>query len=286
MNTILGAIVGDEAGSIYEFNNIAWQRCYQDDFTLLDDRCFATDDSIMTVAIMKALTEYDKDPTQDLRKLAIKYMQELGRKFDVDHKLSFGTRFESWIYSKKPKPYGSFGNGSAMRVSAVGWYARTEDEVKQLSAAVTDISHNHEEGLKGAEATAMCIFLARTAHSKEEIKQYVIDHYYDLNQPNYDINYLRENYYFNETCQRTVPEAISCFLNSNNFKDALIKGISIGGDCDTLCAILCSIAEAFYGVPDDLRDKAMFKLDPYMQNIVIEFTETVKNRNYNYEKLL
>jgi len=277
MKNILGAIIGDMTGSIYEFNHFDWEYFYQEGFTLLEDKCFATDDSIMTLAIMKALTEYHKDKSPDLRKLTVKYMQELGRRFDTDHHLGFGGRFETWIYSDKPEPYGSYGNGSAMRVSSVGWYASSIDEVKELTKAVTDVTHNHEEGLKGEEATAMCIYLARTAHSKEEIKKYVIDNYYDLTK--YDLQYLRENYIFNESCQKTVPEAIYCFLRSENFKDALLKGLSIGGDSDTLCAIMSSISEAFYGSPDDLNEKAFSKLDPYMQEIVTEFTEICNERN-------
>ena len=277
MNNILGAVIGDMTGSIYEFNHFDWEYFYTEDFKLLEDKCFPTDDSIMTIAIMKAIVEYDKNPSSDLGALTVKYMQELGRRFDTEHELGFGGRFETWIYSDKPEPYGSYGNGSAMRVSAAGWYGRTEEEVKTLAKAVTEVTHNHEEGLKGAEATAMCIFLARTGHSKDEIKQYIIDHYYDLTK--YDLQDLRENYIFNESCQKTVPEAIYCFLNSEDFKDAIIKGLSIGGDSDTLCAIMCSIAEAFYGSPEDLNTRALEKLDPYMQNIVKEFTEICNNRN-------
>lgn len=274
MNNILGAVIGDMTGSIYEFNHFDWKMFYQDDFILLEDKCFATDDSVMTIAVMKAFIEYHKDKNKDLRQLAIKYMREIGRMFNDEEELGFGGRFESWIYSDKPEPYGSYGNGAAMRISAVGWYAQTEDEVKEFSKAITDITHNHEEGLKGAEATAMCIFLARKGYTKDEIKKYVIEHYYDLNK--YDLQDLRENYIFNESCQKTVPEAIYCFLSSTDFKDALLKGLSIGGDSDTLCAILCSIAEAFYGsVPADLSEKAINKLKPYLQDIVMEFTKII-----------
>ena len=158
------------------------------------------------------------------------------------------------MFSNSPHPYGSFGNGSAMRVSACGWAGKTLEEVKALSRAVTVVTHNHPEGVKGAEATACAIFLARTGHSKEEIRTFIEDNYYTLD---FTIDEVRPTYEFSATCQRTVPQAIEAFLESTSFEDAIRSAISLGGDSDTIAAITGSIAEAFYGIPEDIRKRAV-----------------------------
>ena len=170
----------------------------------------------------------------------------------------YGLSFRRWLKQKHPLPYNSYGNGSAMRVSPVAYFAKNLDEVKQLSKTVTFVSHNHEEGLKGAEATAVAIWMALNNCPKDEIKKYIEENYYTLD---FDYEQLRQNYYFNETCQNTVPQAIFCFLISENFEDCLRVSVSIGGDTDTLCAISCAIAEAFYGIPEKLHDVALKYLD-------------------------
>ena len=256
---MLGAIIGDIVGSKYEFDNIRTK-----EFELFDKKeCFFTDDSIMTLAIAKALIECNKN-YENLEETAIKYMQALGRKYPY---CGFGGMFYNWIFSDNPMPYNSFGNGSAMRISAVGWVGNSEDEVEKLATAVTKISHNHPEGIKGAVVTAMCIYYARIGKSKEFIKKYA-SKYYDLN-----FNYisLKSLYKFNETCQNTVPQAIYCFLISNDFEDAIRTAISIGGDSDTLAAITGGIAEAYYKILDDIKNTAISFLDDELKTIYFEF---------------
>lgn len=238
---MIGAIIGDIVGSIYEFNNHRSK-----DFELFGKSCFATDDSIMTIAIGKAFLECKAD-FSDLGEKAIDCMQELGRPYP---NCGFGGSFYKWIYSDNPKPYNSYGNGAAMRISAVGWVAKDIEQVKQLSKIVTEVSHNHPEGIKGAEATAVAIFLARQGKSKEEIRKHMLEHYYKLD---FSIDEIRPTYKFNETCQDTVPEAIQAFLEGEDFEDCIRTAVSVGGDSDTLACITGSIAEAFYGVPDEIR---------------------------------
>jgi ADP-ribosylglycohydrolase len=250
------------------------------DFELFTEDCFITDDTIMTLAIAKAILETDRETLlgsfirrQDkvyLNQLAentVSYMQMIGRNYPD---CGYGSNFGQWIFSENPQPYGSYGNGAAMRISSVGAIAEFEEDVKRLSRAVTGVSHNHEEGLKGAEATSMAIFLARTGHDKEEIGQYNQEHYYTLD---FTLDEIRDAYQFNETCQETVPQAIQAFLEADSFEDAIRKAISIGGDSDTLAAITGSIAEAYYGVPDDLVEKALTYLDDELLEIYNEWTE-------------
>ncbi len=237
---MLGAIIGDVVGSRFEFHNYR-----NKDFELFTSRCFFTDDTVMTAAVANALINH-KDMAKEL--------QKYGRKYEDR---GYGGRFARWLYTDNPKPYNSYGNGAAMRISAVGWLANNESEVKALAKQATEVTHNHPEGLKGAEVTAMCIYLARHKASKKDIKEYV--------SKNYDINFnyeeLVKHYQFNETCQDSVPQAIYCFLISNSFEDCLRTVISIGGDSDTLGAIACSVAEAYYGIPDDIKNKVLNYFD-------------------------
>jgi len=260
---MLGAIIGDIVGSVYEFNNIKTKN-----FPLFSYRSFFTDDTVMTVAIFNALKEC-KGNYKKLEKNAIKQMQHWGKKYPNK---SYGARFSEWLTSKKPTPYNSFGNGSAMRISAVPYFARNLQEVKELSKLVTQPTHNHPEGIKGAEATATAIWLALNGYDKEQIKKYIIENYYNL-----DFNYkdLVENYEFNETCQATVPQAIFCFLISDSFEDCLRTSISIGGDSDTLCAISCAIAEAFYGIPEEIKNQAIQFLDKDIYQSVLDFEKVI-----------
>lgn len=247
---MLGAIVGDIAGSIYEFNNYRSK-----DFELLSPMCYFTDDTVMTIAVFRVLLKSKPKGYKNLKENVIKEMQSYGKLYPD---AGYGLRFREWIYDKKALPYNSFGNGAAMRVSAVAYFANSLEEVKQLSKIVTEVSHNHSEGLKGAEATAVAIYLALHNCSKEEIKQYIEENYYSLD---FDYKELQDFYYFNETCQGTVPQAIYCFLISDSFTDCIRTSISIGGDSDTLSAISCAIAEAYYGVPDYIKEKALNFLD-------------------------
>ncbi len=247
---MFGAIVGDIVGSIYEFKNIK-----RKDFRLFDQYCFFTDDSVMTFAVAEALRKTQDKNFKNLDKQTIKEMQKFGELYPH---ASYGSSFKSWLKEKNPKPYNSYGNGAAMRVSPVAYLANNLDEVKKLSKEVTAVSHNHDEGIKGAEATTVAIWLALNNRSKDEIKKHIEDNYYKLD---FDYEELKENYCFNETCQDTVPQAIYCFLISNDFEDCLRTSVSIGGDTDTLCAISCAIAEAYYGIPEKIHDSALSYLD-------------------------
>lgn len=236
-----GAIIGDVVGSVYEFNNYR-----RKDFPLISKRSVYTDDTILTLAVHQVLEKniLDKEEIAKIYKEWTKKNPNCG----------YGCGYLQWVYSDDLKPYNSYGNGAAMRISPVAWFANTEEEVRYLSELVTSVTHNHPEGLKGAEVTAMCIFYARIGKSKEFIKDYASKYY------NLDFNYedLKKNYWFNETCQNTVPQAIYCFLISNSFEDCLRTSVSIGGDTDTLCAISCAIAEAFYKDIDfDLLEKVI-----------------------------
>lgn len=256
---MIGAIIGDIVGSRFEFNNHRSK-----DFELFGRGCFFTDDSIMSLALCQALINC-KDDFSDLSECAVHYMQAIGRPYP---NCGYGGRFLHWMYSDHPEPYNSFGNGSAMRVSACGYVGKSIEQVIALSDAVTKVTHNHKEGLKGAQATAVAVYLARTGHTMEQINDYIDKHYYQIN---FTLDEIRDTYQFNETCQDTVPQALEAFYESHNFEDAVRNAISVGGDSDTLAAITCSIAEAFYGVPSDIRAKAESYLDDSLLSILQNF---------------
>lgn len=246
---MIGAIIGDIVGSRFEWNNHRSKA-----FELFTPKCFATDDSIMTLAIGKALMR-SKPDWSDLGAQAVRCMQELGQPYPD---CGYGGRFMTWMYSSDPQPYGSFGNGPAMRVSACGFMARSLDEAKALSRAVTEVTHNHPEGIKGAEATAIAIHMACSGCSMAEIRQAIDREYYPMS---FSLDEIRDSYQFNETCQNTVPQALMAFFESTGFEDAIRNAISIGGDSDTLAAITGGVAEAFYGVPEELERQALRYLD-------------------------
>lgn len=256
---MIGAIIGDIAGSRFEFNNYR-----KKDFEIFHKNSFITDDSIMSLAVAKAVFEY-KTNGEDLEKAAIRYMQEYGKPYPS---CGFGGQFFFWIYGKNPKPYNSFGNGAAMRVSACAYAADSFEEAVSMSNAVTKVSHNHPEGIKGAEAVTAAIYLAKSGSSIKDIRNYITENYYPLN---FTIDEIRSSYDFNETCQGTVPEAIEAFMESNSFEDAVRTAVSVGGDSDTLAAITCSIAEAYYGVPEQMYNKALTYIDERLMPLLIEF---------------
>ena len=258
---MLGAIIGDIVGSRFEWNNIKTK-----DFEFLTDKCFFTDDSVMTIAVADALMKANGN-LDALSEQAIKSMQTIGRPYPH---CGYGGNFYYWIYTDNPQPYNSFGNGSAMRVSACGFVAKSLEEAKELSEAVTRVSHNHPEGIKGAEATAVAIYLARTGSSIAKIGKYINDNYYPMD---FTLDGIRDSYEFNEICQDTVPQAIKAFLESSDFEDAIRNAISIGGDSDTLAAITGGIAEAYYGIPDSIKERAMSYLDESLREIVERFYE-------------
>ena len=227
---MLGAIIGDIVGSVYEFNNIRTK-----EFPLFSKNSRATDDSIMSLAVLDILQNNninDKDKIIDT-------LKSWGRTYPDR---GYGGRFRRWLFSDDREAYNSFGNGSAMRISAVAWYANNSDEIIDYAKKVTEVTHNHHAGIRGAIVTAMCIYYARTGKTKEQIKEYV-EKYYNIN---FDYEELRKHYGFYETCPESVPQAIYCFLISNSFEDCIRTTISIGGDCDTTTAISCAIAEAYY----------------------------------------
>ena len=245
---MIGAIVGDVVGSRFEFNN-----CRSKEFTLFTEECFTTDDSIMTLAVADAIMR--SNGVKDLSKCAVRSMQTIGRSYPH---CGYGGRFHSWMFSDDPQPYNSLGNGAAMRVSPVAWFANSLDECIEMSKAVTEVTHNHPEGIKGAEATAVAIWMARHGSTKEEIKKEIESKYYPLD---FTIDEIRPTYHFSEKIQNTVPQAIEALLESNGFEDAIRTAISLGGDSDTIAAITGSIAEAYYGVPENIREDAESYLD-------------------------
>ena len=253
---MIGAIIGDIVGSRFEWNNHRSK-----DFELFTPKCFATDDSIMTLAIGEALM-CSRSDWSDLGAQAVRCMQKVGRPYP---NCGYGGRFLGWMYSDHPAPYGSYGNGAAMRVSACGAAARTLEEAKALSRAVTEVTHNHPEGLKGAEATTVAIIMARSGHSMKEIRDAIEREYYPMN---FTLDEIRPTYRFNESCQGTVPQALTAFFESTGFEDAIRNAISVGGDSDTLAAITGGVAEAYYGVPAELRDRAISYLDARLLDIL------------------
>ena len=278
---MLGAIIGDIVGSRFEWNNHKDKQ-----FELFTEDCRMTDDSIMTLAVAKALmeTEKAKESVADgqersadyyvlLEKLSIQYMQAFGRRYPD---CGFSRAFFQWIISEDPQPYNSFGNGAAMRISPVAYVGRTEKEIQRLSKTVTGVSHNHEEGLKGAEATATAIFMARSGSSKDEIRNRIAENYYPLD---FTLDGIRDSYRFTTDCQATVPQAIEAFLESTSFEDAIRNAVSLGGDSDTLAAIAGAIAEAYYGIPEQIKERALTYFDKQLISVYEEWIRFIKIRN-------
>ena len=255
---MIGAIIGDIVGSRFEWDNIKTKN-----FDLFHPDCHFTDDTVMTLAIAKAILE--SHPYLELEKNTIKYMQEMGGKYpDLD----YGSSFCAWLFSSKPQPYYSYGNGAAMRVSPCGFAAKSWKESLQLAEYVTAVTHNHPEGIKGAKAVCDAIYKARTGTNLTLISRQISHIYYRMN---FTLDSIRNNYDFDETCLGTVPQALEAFFESTSFEDAIRSAISIGGDSDTLAAITGSVAEAYYGVPTDIREKAESYLDDYLLPILREF---------------
>jgi type I restriction enzyme M protein len=243
---MLGAIIGDIVGSRFEWNNIKTKQ-----FELLTNHNDFTDDSVMTLAVAVALLQ-STEGYADLSAQAVKTMRQYGAMYPYR---GYGGHFEIWLGTANPEPYNSYGNGAAMRVSPCGFLATSLDEAKLLSASVTKVTHNHPEGMKGAEATTVAVYLATIGQTKDEIKDYMTHNYYDLD---FTLDAIRDGYTFDESCQGTVPQALEAFFESENYIDAIRNAVSIGGDSDTLAAITGGVAEAYYGIPQILKD-AVFK---------------------------
>ena len=278
---MLGAIIGDIVGSVYEWNNIKTK-----DFPLFRYDCFFTDDTVMTCAVAEAIMNGgQKDDFIDA-------MKKYGRMYP---NADYGARFNRWLMNDNREPYNSFGNGSAMRVSPCAWVmeavtSELPSEVERLAQLSSEVTHNHPEGIKGAMATADAIFMCRyffgdyasdkgepNNDNPEEIKRLIKEHIekeygYDLSKT---LDEIRPTYRFNETCQDTVPQAIVAFLESTDFEDAIRNAISLGGDSDTLAAITGSIAEAAYGIPEWIQDKVYTYLDEPLKDVLRRWEETV-----------
>ena len=263
---MIGAIFGDIVGSVYEFDNVKTK-----EFQLFTDKCKFTDDTVMTVAVADALMQFDKvSDLEAFKKVLIRTMHRYGKKYPC---AGYGGHFRMWLRNEETEPYGSYGNGSAMRVSPVAWYASSLDKALSLAKASAEVTHNHPEGVKGAVVTAGATYLARTGATMAEIKEFVSG-YYDMN---FTLDEIRPSYYFNETCQYTVPQAMQAFFESTSLEDTIRNGISIGGDSDTLCAICGAVAEAYYGMTEQEKAVAMSYLDEPMREVVRMFGRTVQS---------
>ncbi len=257
---MIGAAIGDVAGSRFEFHNHKSK-----DFPLFTPNCHFTDDTVMTAAIAVAVMAH-KEHNVPLDKMATLWMRKIGRDYPS---AGYGGMFSGWLYSVNHEPYDSYGNGAAMRVSACGWAADSLSEALRMSNEVTKVTHNHPRGLEGAAMTTAAIYLCRQGKSKEAIREYIEGHSsYKFYQT---IDEIRPLYCFDETCQGTVPVALQCFFESQDFVDCLRLAISVGGDSDTLAAIACSIAEAYYGVPLHVREEVNKYLPKSFRDIFEEF---------------
>lgn len=256
MKGIIGAIAGDIIGSTREFNSIKTK-----DFELFERTSIFTDDTVMTLAIANWLC-IDKSSRQVL----IDQLQYWGNSYPY---AGYGGMFRRWLKEDNPEPYGSWANGSAMRVSPIAWACDSLKEVQNLAKMSADVTHNHPEGVKGALATADAVFLARTGKNKSEIKSHIENHYgYDLNRK---LDEIRPDYKFDVSCRGSVPEAIICFLESEDYEDAIRNAVSLGGDADTQAAIAGGIAAAFYEVPEDICENSMVLLSDDLLDVLLEF---------------
>lgn len=259
---ILGAIAGDIIGSSHEFRPIKTT-----DFKLFDERSRFTDDTVMTIANMKWLIESKERNKDDL----IDCMHELGNEYKH---VGYGGHFKIWLSNKDRESYCSYGNGSGMRSSAVGWAFDTLEEVLEYSELSSIVTHNHPQGIKGAQSIASSVFLARKGKTKKEIKEYVEETFgYDLNRT---VDEIRPSYKFDVTCQGSVPEAILCFLESEDYESAVRLAVSIGGDADTQACMAGAIAEAYYGeMPKSIEIETIKILTPDLMKIVKDFSENI-----------
>ena len=263
---MIGAIIGDIVGSKYEFKNFK-----KKEFEMFEEGSSATDDTVMTLAVAESILEADGD-VEKLENIAVHNLKLFGRKYPY---AGYGGRFNDWIVSDTLEPYNSLGNGAAMRISPVGYAANSLEEVCLMSDAVTKVTHNHPSAMNAARAVASCIFLARQGKSKDEIRAFVRAHYYPLDRT---VDEIRPTYRFFVDCDNSVPEAIECFLEGEDFEDTLRNAVSLGGDSDTQAAIAGSIAEAYFKVPILLRGKAIMFLDEDSLDIVRRF----ENKYGNY----
>lgn len=258
---MLGAIIGDIVGSRFEFEPIKTT-----DFELFHERCTYTDDTVMTVAVAEALMDTYGKPRQEVKTAIVEKMQEWGRKYPD---AGYGGRFALWLGADEPQPYNSFGNGSAMRVSAAGHLYGTIRETTDHARYSAEVTHNHPEGIKGAEATAAVIFMLLNGKIKNEAKAYFHGVYGYPTE--FTVDEIRPGYGFDVTCQGSVPQAFRCFYEAESFEEALRLSVSLGGDADTLAAIAGSMAEVYFGISEDLKARALTYLPADMQAVINRF---------------
>ena len=260
-----GAILGDIIGCPFEFDRGGKTK----NFPLFCRESEFTDDTVMTIAVADAFLEAPADAGEDIiRTLLVENMQHYGALYPH---AGYGARFIHWLRAWNPQPYGSFGNGSAMRVAAIGWLFDDLPMTLAMAGLSASVTHNHPEGIKGAKATAAAIYLARTGSTKAEISSYIEENFhYDLSRT---CDQIRPTYHHVESCQETVPEAITAFLEGESFEDVIRTAVSLGGDCDTLTCIAGSIAEAFYGVPEELKAECRSRLTPDILEVLQRYEE-------------
>ena len=259
---MIGAIMGDMIGAPYEFDRGNKTK----EFPLFIRSSHFTDDSVMTVAVAHALMDTMGEPASVVRDALVASMRKWGSLYPY---AGYGGMFYEWLHTTHPAPYGSCGNGSAMRVSSAGWLFDSLEETRSMARLTAEVTHNHPEGIKGAEAIASAIFLARQGKSKGKIRNYILSEFgYDLSRT---CDEIRPGNYHVETCQKTVPEAITAFLEGEDYEDVIRTAVSLGGDCDTLTCIAGSIAEAFYGVPQNLEDECRKRLPRDMLAVLNRF---------------
>lgn len=258
---MLGAIIGDMIGSVYEWHNIKTT-----DFPLFGPGCRPTDDSVMTIAVAEGLMQsYGKDDDA-IRQKVIDAMRFYGRRYP---NAGYGGKFYGWIHTDDPKPYNSWGNGSAMRVSSVGWLFDDLSQVLQMAALTAEVTHNHPEGIKGAKAIAAAVFMARKGMGKAQIKTFIEEMFdYDLDTP---LSLIRPAYAFDVSCQGSVPQAIRAFLEADSYEQAVRLAVSLGGDSDTIACMAGAISEAAFGIPKDIKREGMTHLDDFLTGRVKSF---------------
>ena len=260
---MFGAILGDIIGSPYEFDRGNKSK----DFTFFEKGASFTDDSVMTIAVSEALMSAKKehclDDAERTKQLLAASMKKWGRRYPD---AGYGARFRTWLSCDNMTPYYSWGNGSAMRVSYAGWIAEDLETTRKIARWTAEVTHNHPEGIKGAEAAASVIYLSRKEHPKEEIREYVeVTFGYDLSRT---CDEIRPAYRHVESCQETVPEAITAFLEGSSFEDVIRTAVSLGGDSDTLTCIAGAMAEAYYGVPEELKQECLHRLPEDMRAVL------------------
>lgn len=257
---MLGAMAGDIIGSRFEFANIKTK-----EFPLFTNGCRFTDDSVLTAAVARALMEF-REGKGALPDLAVSELRNFARSHPD---AGYGGMFASWVDSQVPTPYGSYGNGAAMRISPVGWIASSKDEVREFSRQITSVTHNHPDAIRGAEAVSMAVYLLRTGAARDQVRLVIASEYgYDLNK---SLDEIRPHYCFDVSCSGSIPPALTAFFEADDFEDAIRNAVSLGGDSDTIAAITGSLAEAHFGIPIGIREATSGFLDDELWLTILDF---------------